>query len=73
MRRFLEWVLGAGIGFRFFLTAWRTIQGYDTMHTMWKVQVRFIQRVFGSAVHHPFLFTSSHYRTPGSSSLQHNR
>ena len=57
--RFLKWVIRAGMGFRSYPTAWRTIQGYETMHMIRKGQVRgvprsdvlaqvqFVQRVFG--------------------------
>ena len=59
--RFLKWVIRASMGFRSYSTAWRTIQGYETMHMIRKGQVRgapkgdvvsqvqFIQRVFGLA------------------------
>ena len=59
--RFLKGVIWAGMGFRSFPTAWRTIQGYETMHMIRKgqvrgapkgdvlAQVRFVQRVFGLA------------------------
>ena len=57
--RFLKWVTRAGMGFRSYPTAWRTIQGYETMRIIRKgqvrgapkgdvvSQVRFVQCVFG--------------------------
>jgi hypothetical protein len=50
-----------GLGFGTYLTAWRTIQGYETMHMIRKGQIRdiekgniraqshFIERLFGLA------------------------
>ena len=38
--RFLKGVIRAGMGFRSYPTGWRTIQGYEAMHMIRKVQVR---------------------------------
>ena len=38
--RFIKRLVKAGLGFFSFLTAWRTLQGYETMHMIRKGQVQ---------------------------------
>ena len=60
--RFMKRRIKPGLGFGSYPTAWRTIQGYETMHTIWKGQIegaetgniqaqnRFIASLFGVTV-----------------------
>ena len=56
--RFIKRLVRAGLGFCSFLTAWRTLQGYETMHMIRKGQVeiggiedqvKFVNSLFGLA------------------------
>ena len=56
--RFIKRLVKAGLGFFSFLTAWRTLQGYETMHMIRKGQVeiggiedqvKFVNSLFGLA------------------------
>jgi transposase-like protein len=56
--RFIKRLVKAGLGFFSFLTAWRTLQGYETMHMIRKGQVeiggiqdqvKFVDSLFGLA------------------------
>jgi transposase-like protein len=56
--RFIKRLVRAGLGFCSFLTAWRTLQGYETMHMIRKRQVeiggvqdqvKFVDYLFGLA------------------------
>ena len=60
--RFIKKKVKPGLGFGSYLTAWRTIQGYETMHMIRKEQMQgaekgnikaqnqFIAKLFGVAV-----------------------
>jgi transposase, IS6 family len=56
--RFIKRLVKAGLGFCSFLTAWRTLRGYETMHMIRKrqvpaggiqAQVKFVNSLFGLA------------------------
>jgi transposase-like protein len=56
--RFIKRLVRAGLGFCSFLTAWRTLRGYETMHMIRKgqvqaggvqAQVKFVDSLFGLA------------------------
>jgi transposase-like protein len=56
--RFIKRLVKGGLGFFSFLTAWRTLQGYETMHMIRKGQVeiggiqdqvKFVDSLFGLA------------------------
>jgi transposase-like protein len=56
--RFIQRLVKAGLGFCSFLTAWRTLRGYETMHMIRKgqipaggvqAQVKFVNSLFGLA------------------------
>ena len=38
--RFMKWQIRPGLGFGSYSTAWRTIQGYETMHMIRKGQIQ---------------------------------
>jgi IS6 family transposase len=42
--RFMKWQIRPGLGFGSFPTAWRTIQGYETMQMIRKGQIRGIEK-----------------------------
>ena len=42
--RFIKRRLGPGLGFGSYPTAWRTIQGYETMHMIRKGQIEGIKK-----------------------------
>ena len=42
--RFMKWQIRPGLGFGSFPTAWRTIQGYETMHMIRKGQIEGVEK-----------------------------
>jgi transposase, IS6 family len=42
--RFIKRLVKLGMGFFSFETAWRTLQGYEAMHMLWKGQIRGIEK-----------------------------
>ena len=41
---FMNWQIRPGLGFGSFPTAWRTIQGYETMHMIGKGQIAGVEQ-----------------------------